>query len=76
MQTVYNTTITEYTALLHQWHKGNAGGLGLNIYFETWSDEKLNRYNIYLDDYDHTNVASRLALLIENYVQDGVKKHI
>ena len=39
-QTLYSTTMTEYKALLHKWHKGTGGGPGLDIYFESWSDEK------------------------------------
>ena len=39
-QTLYATTMTEYKALLHLWHKGTGGGPGLDIYFESWSEEK------------------------------------
>ena len=35
--------------------------------FEGWSDEKLERYNIDPDTYDHTNIASRPAVLMEGY---------
>ena len=73
-QTLYTTTMTEYKALLHMWHKGTGGGPGLDIYFESWSQDKKDKYNIDLDSYDHSNVAGRPAILIENYTQDHVKK--
>lgn len=66
--------MTEYKAVLHQWHKGTGGGPGLDIYFESWSAEKLNKYDILLDEYDHTVVANRPAIVIENYCQDPAKK--
>ena len=39
-QTLYSTTMTEYRVFLHKLHKGTGGGPGLDIYFESWSDEK------------------------------------
>ena len=66
--------MTEYKALLHMWHKGTGGGPGLNIYFESWSKEKKEKYNIDTNTYNHSNVAGRPAILIENYSQDTVKK--
>ena len=66
--------MTEYKSLLHQWHKGTGGGPGLDMYFESWSEEKRNKYDVDLDTYDHTNISSRPAISIENYNQDIVKK--
>ena len=66
--------MTEYKALLHLWHKGTGGGPGLDIYFESWSDEKKEKYSIDTETYDHSNVAERPAILIENYSHDTVKK--
>ena len=66
--------MTEYKALPHMWHKGTGGGPGLDIYFESWSDEKLAKYNIDTSTYDHSNVAAIPAILIDNYTQDNVKK--
>ena len=73
-QTLYTTTMTEYKALLHMWHKGTCGGPGLDIYFESWSKEKEEKYNVDTNTYNHSNVAGRPAILIENYSQDTVKK--
>jgi len=56
------------------WHKGTGGGPGLDIYFELWSQEKKNKYSINTSTYDHSNVAGRPAILIENYIRDDVKK--
>ena len=67
--------MTVYKALLHKWHKGTGGGPGLDIYFESQSQEKKEKYDIDLDTYDHTNVADWSPILIENYVQDDVKNH-
>ena len=35
--------------------------------FESWDDEKLKKYNITVDDYDHIDVAERPSILINNY---------
>ena len=65
--------MTEYKALLHLWCKGTGGGPGFDIYFESWSQGKKDKYNIDIKTYDHSNVAGRPALLIENYSRDLVK---
>ena len=74
MQSLLNTTMTKYKALIHQWHKGTGGGPGLDMYFESWSQEKRDKYDIDLDTYDHTIVTNRPAICIENYNQDVVKQ--
>ena len=66
--------MTEYKALLHQWYKGTGGGPGLDVYFESWSQEKRDKYDVDLDTYDHTIVTKRPVICIENYNQDVVKK--
>ena len=65
--------MTEYKSLLHQWHKGTDGGPGLDIYFESWLAEKLNKYDIVLSEYDHTVVANQPAIIFENYCKDQAK---
>ena len=71
---LYNTIKTEYKVLLRKWHKGTGGDPGLDMYFELWSQSKKDKYDINLDIYDHTNVADRLPILIENYIQNYTKK--
>ena len=66
--------MTEYKVLLHLWHKGTGGGPGLDIYLESWSEEIKLKYSIDTETYDHSNVAKRPALLIEDYSHDTVKK--
>ena len=74
MQALFKTTMTEYKGVLKNWHKGTGGGPGLDIYFQSWSTEKLNKYDIDLSDYDHTLVASRPAIMFENYINDSANK--
>ena len=66
--------MTEYKAVLKNWHKGTGGGPGLDIYFQSWSADKLNKYDINLSDYDHTVVCDRPAIVFENYICDDSKK--
>ena len=74
MQSLFNTTMTEYKALLHLWHKGTCGRPGLDMYFESWSEEKRNKYDVDLDTYDHSIISKRPVICIEKYNQDIVKK--
>ena len=56
-----------------RWHyKGTGGGGRLSTEFEGWNDEKLDKYNIDLDTYDHTNIGSRPAVLINGYCNNRV----
>ena len=55
------------------WHKGTGGGSGLDVYFESWSEEKRNKYDVDLETYDHTIVSKRPAICIENYNRDVIK---
>ena len=45
----------------------DGGGDARSTLFEYWDEEKLNKYDIDLDDYDHTNMAERLSILIDNH---------
>ena len=56
-----------YKEVLFDWFKGTGGGSGAATMFEGWSDEKLQHFNIDVDNYDHTDVANRPAVLIESY---------
>ena len=42
--------------------------------FETWSDDKFNKYDIDLDTYDHTDINSRPPILMDLYVKN--KKYL
>ena len=66
--------MTECKGILNDWYKETSGGPGLDKYFESWSEEKLNKYDINLETYDHTIVSDRPPILIENYICDAVKK--
>lgn len=66
--------MTEYKTILNSWHKGTGGGPGLYIYFQTWSHDKLNKYDIDLENYDHTEVGKRPPILFDNYINNPVKK--
>ena len=68
--------MTEYKAVLNKWHKGTCGGPGLSIYLESWSTEKLDRYNIDLNQYDHTIVINRPAILFDKYHNDNRKLYL
>ena len=56
MKTIYDTTMTEYKSVLERWNKGTGGGPGLNVYFQSWDKEKLDKYDIDLNTCDHTAV--------------------
>ena len=64
-----DTTHIIYKATLTQWFKGTGRGSGFTIMFEGWSDEKLSKYNMDLDNYDHTDVSSRPIILIQGYAK-------
>ena len=53
--------------MLHQWFKGTGGGSGLLSMFETWSEEKLDKYDIDPTIYDHSEVGSRPSILMDGY---------
>ena len=53
--------------MLNQWFKGTGGGSGLMSMFETWSSEKLDKYDIDPTIYDHSEVSSRPSILMDGY---------
>ena len=61
-----------YKAVLKKWHKGTGGGSGLATEFEEWIDAKLEKYNIDLENYDHTDVVTRPAVLINGYCKKRI----
>ena len=65
---VYNTTQVLYKGVLKQWLKGTGGGSGLTTILNSWDDEKLNKYSINIDMYDHINInKNRLSILLHHY---------
>ena len=66
---IWETTITQYKAILKDWYKGTGGGPGLIKEFETWDTTKFEKYNIDPNSYDHTDIASRPAILLNIYVK-------
>ena len=64
---VYRTVLTEYKAMLYKWYKGTGGGSGVSTMFQNWSDEKKDRYDVIVEEYDHSNVKERPSILIDNY---------
>lgn len=61
-----------YKGVLKDWFKGTGGGSGLCTEFEGWNDEKLERFDVDLDTYDHTDIASRPAVLINGYCKQRI----
>ena len=49
---IWETTITQYKAILKDWHKGTGGGSSLILQFETWDTIKFEKYNVDPDNYD------------------------
>ena len=72
MKHVWETTHQMYKTILSDWHKGTGGGSGVSTLFEGWSDEKLEKHNIDLDEYDHTDVANCPAILLSGYTKHRV----
>ena len=66
---LYYTVLTEYKEYIVQWHKGTSGGSGLSSKFESWSKEKLDKFDIDPEIYDHTDVAARPSILMEGYTK-------
>ena len=64
MKHVWETTHQIYKTFLSDWYKETGGGSGISTLFGGWLDEKLNKYNIDSDEYDHTDVANCPATLI------------
>ena len=50
---------------LKQLSKGKYGGSGLATIFEGWFDDKLPKYDIDPDIYDHSNIDNRSTILLQ-----------
>ena len=55
--------------MLNLWLSGTGGDFSELSMFETWSQEKLDRWDINLRVYDHTNVEIRPSILIDEYAK-------
>ena len=66
--------MSEYREVLKNWFKGTGGGSGEYNMFENWSDEKLNKYNINPELYDHTNIQVCPPIMIKGYAKN--KKYL
>ena len=66
---VYYTCLAEYKECLVNWYKGTGGGSGLDNMFESWSDEKKNKFDIDLAVYDHTDISNRPVILMDGYTK-------
>ena len=69
---MWETTNTAYKAVLKEWFKGTGGGPGIDAAFQTWGDDKLDKYNVDIETYDHTNVANCPIVLYQNYAKNKV----
>ena len=69
IEKVYKTTLKEYKIVLKDWYAGTGGGSGDSTMFKDWDQEKLNKYDIDPQVYDHTNVSERPSILIDNYAK-------
>ena len=61
--------MTEYKAVLKLWYKGTGGGSGDTSIFEDWTKEKLDKYDIDPNLYDHTIVNKRPLILMDGYAK-------
>ena len=64
---MWETTNLSYKAALKEWFKGTGGGPGIDVAFQIWGDEKLQKYDVDVDTYDHTDVVARPIVLFDNY---------
>ena len=72
MKHVWDTTNVSYKAALKDWFKGTGGGPGIDAAFQTWGNEKVEKYDVDLDTYDHTDVNSRPVILFQNYTKNKI----
>ena len=69
---LWETTNVMYKAALKEWNKGTGGGPGIDAAFQSWDDEKLEKYNVDVNTYDHTDIASRPTVLFQFYTNKKV----
>ena len=65
----YDNTLKEYRDMLKLWFQGTGGGSGDKALFESWTEEKLDRWDIDPSLYDHTDIASRPSIMIDGYAR-------
>ena len=64
---VFDNNMAQYKTMITKWFLGTSGGDGRSNFFENWDDAKFNTYSIDSDEYDHTKMAERHSILIDNY---------
>ena len=52
---------------MKNWYSGTGGGSGDYSMFVDWDQEKLNKYDINPELYDHRNIKDRPSILIDDY---------
>lgn len=53
--------------MLKKWHKDTGDRPGLATLLKGWSDAKLDKYDVNIDEYDHSNCGSRPSILFAGY---------
>ena len=69
---MWETTNVMYKASLKEWNKGTGGGPGIDAAFQSWNDEKFDKYDVDVETYDHTDIASRPTVLFQMYSRQKV----
>ena len=64
---IWKTTHKMYKDIPKLWYNGAGGGSGLSNEFETWDTSKYEKYGINPDTYNHSDIASRPAVLMNLY---------
>ena len=64
---IWKTTHKQDKDVLVNWFKGTGGGSGIAKEFDTWDESKLEKYSIDPDEYDLTDVTSRILVLMNLY---------
>ena len=63
---MFDNTMSQYKSMITKWFMGIGGGDGRLTFFENWDEAKFEKYEIDPEEYDHTNIADRPSILIDN----------
>ena len=63
----FDNTMIQFRGMITKWFLWTGGGDGRSALFKHWDEAKLDKYDINPDEYDHTNMAERPIILIDNY---------
>lgn len=64
---LYEATLSQYKVMYTNWFLGTGGGDGCSTMFESYDDEKIKKYNLTEETYDHIDVGARPSILVNNY---------